>query len=181
MTKVTKESVYGEIRKAGSKGKALRAKSKMPYIGELLGERKIKKEGSKYYLWEIEIPLGQKRVVERLLKNGLLRKSGKKYIIVKTPELTGIPSFLEFVETIQKIYLRKARRYREEIRILPLIEELVSEMDITEILAKKWILDLPRIFIGIVDLRPFSDERGLKLENGTEVSRIYLERGIVGL
>ncbi len=233
---ITKESVYEEVRKAGKKGKEIKATKKIPYREELLRENKIqkikskyyateiipsthdiftaveeaaekgavllplevhvvtsliregkiKKEGKKYYLPDF-VPLNSTQVAESLLKFGYLGKSGKKYIFIRRldkkppPEPPEIPSFAEFVETLQKIYLRKARRYREEVRIFSLLEELTSEMVISRKGAEKWILELPEIFIGIVDLRPFSGEDGLKLKSGAEVSRIYLERGIVGL
>lgn len=172
----TRDSVYEEIKKAGEKGKALRAKSKMPYLEELLREGKIKKVGSKYYLPEIEVPLGQRQVIERLLSIGHLKRSGKKYIIVE-PE----PSFSEFIETLQDIYLRKGKGYQESVSILPLVEELASEMGLPRKLVEKWILELPRIFIGVVGLRLFTGEPALELEDGRKVSRIYLEREIVGL
>jgi hypothetical protein len=234
MAKVTKESVYEEIRKAGPKGKALRAKSKMPYLEQLQEERKIKKVKSKYYAMEIIppskevhkkveeaeyngtplppievevvkhlisdgkikksgkkyylpefLPLTQKKVIERLLREGILKRSGKKYIIIEPggerPSFMRIPSFQEFAETLQDIYLRKASGYRQGINIHSLIEALTSEMDISKALAEKWILELPRVFVGVVDLRPFPGEPGFRLKDGTAVSRIYLERAIVGL
>ena len=232
----TKESVYEEIRKVGKKGKGLTAKSKIPYLEELLRgnriqkinskyyateiippshevfttveesaekgaallplevhvakslihEGKIKKVGRKYYLPDF-VPLNSTQVAECLLKLGYLGKSGKKYTFIRRldkkppPEPPEIPSFVEFVETLQKIYLRKAREYRKGVTILPLIEELAHEMNISRALVEKWVLELPRIFIGIIDLRSFPGESGLVTEDGTEISRIYMERGIVGL
>lgn len=151
----------------------------------LVSEEKIKKVGSRYYASEFA-PLTQKEAIKRLLDTGYLRKSGKKYLLVKKPlpasqEPAKLPSFFEFVETLQKIYLHKTGGYKQSTSILPLLEELKSKIEIPEALAKKWILEMPKIFIGIVDLRPFPGEPGLTLENGREVSRIYLERGIVGL
>ena len=233
---ISKESVFKEVRKAGKNGKKLSEKSKLPFLEQLENERKIKKIGSKYYATEIfprpeEIyeeakraaengtvllpldvhvaqhligegkikksgrkyyywrfaPLTQKDVITRLLDDGILKRSGRRYIVVTKPverplpRPSEVPSFSEFAETLQNIYLRKARGYRQGVNILSLIEALTSEMDISEALAKKWILELPRTFVGVVDLRPFPGEPGLKLEDGTEVSRIYLERGIVGL
>ncbi len=235
-SKISKESVFREVRKTGKKGKRLSAKSKMPFLEQLeregeikkidskyyateiiprpeeiyeeveraaengtvllpldvyvaqhlIREGKIKKSGKKYYYWRFA-PLTQKDVIARLLSDGILRRSGRKYVIVvgpgerPLPRPLEVPSFSEFAETLQNIYLRKARGYRQGVNILSLIEALTSEMDISEALAKKWILELPRTFVGVVDLRPFPGEPGLKLEDGTEVSRIYLERGIVGL
>ena len=239
MAKITEESVYEEIKKADKKGKGLSAKSKIPYLEQLLrkGEiikvgkkyfaadiipspeeiyekveraawngtpllplevnavqdlvrdQKIIKVGKKYYLRRYE-SLTQKKVIERLLDSGILRKIGTRYVIVREPGEkpppekpipSKIPSFSEFVEVLQDIYLRKAREYRRSISIMPLLEALTSEMDIPRDLAEKWILELPQLFIGIVDLRPFPGEPGLKKKDGTEVSRIYFERGIVGL
>lgn len=233
MAKITKESVYEEIRKADKKGKKLSAKSKIHYLEQLEKEGEIIKIDSKYYaadviptpeeiyekveeseyngtpLLSLEVhvvqhlirdgkvkkvgknyhlsgfvPLTQKGVIERLLGNGYLKRSGRKYVIIGStgqPSLVKVPSFFEFVETLQDIYLRKAREYRQGVSILPLIEALVSEMDISRNQAKKWILELPKTFVGVVDLRPFPGEPGLKTKDGAEVSRIYLERGIVGL
>jgi hypothetical protein len=158
MARPAKESVYEEIRKVGKKGKGLTTKSKIPYPKELLKEDKIQKINS-----------GKKCIFVRRLD------------IEPPPEPSEIPLFAEFVETLQKIHLRKTRRYREEVRILPLLEELTLEMDISRKVAEKWILELPEILIGIVDLRSFSGGAGMKLESGAEVPRIYLERGIVGL
>lgn len=236
MAKITKESVYEEVKKGGIKGKRLSAQSKLPFLEQLVREGKIQKIDSKYYdsgiiptpeevyekvkraawngipLLPLEVhkvqnlmrdekvkkvgkkyylslyePLTQKKVIEKLLTSGYLKKSGKKYVIMEPGDVPPeslppkVPSFFEFVKTLQHVYLRKAQSYRQGVNILSLIEALVSEMNVSEALAKNWILELPRIFAGIVDLRPFPGERGLTLKDGTEVSRIYLERGIVGL
>lgn len=180
MAKPTKESVYEEVRKAGKKGTALSSKFKIPYLEELLREEKIKKVGKKYYLPEIEVLYGRNQVIDYFLSNGYLRRSGKKYVI-KTPEKAKIPSFLEFIEALQNIYLRNVGEYRRSINILSLVEELSSEINLPRALTEKWIFELPKIFIGIVDFRLFPDEPRLELDNGVEVSRIYLDREIVGL
>lgn len=236
MAKITKESVYEEVRKAGIKGKKLSATSKISHLEQLVREGKIQKINSKYYdsgiiptpeevyekvkraawngapLLPLEVrevqnlmrdekvrkvgkkyylppyePLTQRKVIERLLTSGYLKRSGKKYVIMPLGDFPPEPlppkvlSFFEFVKNLQHVYLRKAQSYRQGVNILSLIEALISEMNISEALAENWILELPRIFAGIVDLRPFPGEQGLTLKDGTEVSRIYLERGIVGL
>ncbi len=236
MAKVTKESVYEEIREKGHEGKTLRSEEKKSFCQTLLREGKIKKVGKRYYSPEFAptaemvyrkvkeagedgaslktvekelvkpliqegkvkyvykkyylskfSPLKQKEVVERLLSGGKLKRLGKTYFIFiedtfgPPPPPVEIPSFLEFAKRVQDIYLRMAGEYRQSVKIMPLIEELISKMNIPRIVAEKWILELPRIFLGRVDLRPFPGERGLKMEDDSEVARIYLERGIVGL
>jgi hypothetical protein len=182
------EEIYEKVERAAWNGTTL-LPLEVHVVQDLVRDQKIKKVGKKYYLRRYE-PLTQKKVIERLLNSGTLRKIGTKYVIVREhgekapiekPIPSKIPSFSEFVEALQDIYLRKAREYRHSISIISLLEVLTSEMDISRDLAEKWILELPQIFIGIVDLRPFPGEPGLKKEDGTEVSRIYFERGIVGL
>ncbi len=183
------EIVYRKIKEAGKDGITLK-KPETDLAQALILEGKIKeiggkKETKKYYLPEFA-PLSKEQAISHFLDTGYLRKSGKNYFLVRRPlpdsqEPAKLPSFSEFVETLQKIYLRKTGGYKQSTSILPLLEELESKIGISEALAKKWILEMPKIFIGIVDLRPFPGEPGLTLENGREVSRIYLERGIVGL
>ena len=182
------EEIYEKVERAAWNGTPL-LPLEVHVVQDLVRDQKIKKVGKKYYLRRYE-PLTQKKVIERLLNSGILRKIGRKYVIVREPGEkppaekpipSKIPSFSEFVVVLQDIYLRKAREYRRSISIMPLLEALTSEMDIPRDLAEKWILELPQLFIGIVDLRPFPGELGLKKKDGTEVSRIYFERGIVGL
>lgn len=183
----TAEKVYKKVEEAGKDGVSLNAAEK-ELIEPLKEEGKVKTAYQKYFLPEYA-PLTKKEVVERLLDSGYLKRMRSKYLFVRgfesvKPEVKREerpPSFLEFAKRVQEIYLRMAGEYRQSVRIMPLIEELTSKMDITRITAEKWILELPRIFLGRVDLRPFPSERGLKMEDGSEVARIYLERGIVGL
>lgn len=177
--------VLTRVKEAAEKGAAL-LPLEVHIVKSLIREGKIKKVGKKYYLPDFE-PLTQKMVIEHLLDNRILKKTGTKYIFVRKPdkgpppEPTEIPSYAQFVETLQKTYLRKAREFRKGIALLPLIEELAQEMNMSRKLVEKWVLELPRIFVGIVDLRSFPGESGLMREDGTEISRIYMERGIVGL
>jgi hypothetical protein len=172
------DEVYKKIERARESGTDL-APLEIEVIKPFVKKRNIKKVGKKYYIPDYE-PLGREKVIEKLLNNRILKKVGKKYIFLpKPPE--PIPSFAEFVETLQKIYLRKAGGYRKSINIVSLVEAVTSEMDVPRKVAEKWILELPRIFVGTVDLRPQPGEPGLNLEDGTEISRIYLERGLVGL
>jgi hypothetical protein len=228
--------IYREVQKAGQKGKTYTSKEKGFICEELARDGRIKKVGKKYYLSELvpdpplviakireagedgvslspiesEVlkvskdkkrvrkigdkhyyerfgPLKQKEVIKRLLDDGRLVRSGKNsYVFVKgtvSPRLypVEVPSFLEFAKKVQDVYLSMAGDYRRSINIRSLIGELGQRMGISEPLAEKWIVELPRIFLGRVDLRPFPGEEGLKLDDGSEVARIYLERGLVGL
>jgi hypothetical protein len=188
--KHTKQSIYKEIQKKGPRGIAFRKKEKKSFAEELVKEGKIKKIGGRYYPDEIDLDfvlLGQKEVVQRLLDLEVLEKSGKKYVFTEKFRLLHGPSiqtkfsFSEFLETVQDLYLREAGHYRESVRLTPLIDNLISKLGIPRDLAEKWILELPKIFIGIADLRPFTGEHGIMLKNGTEVTRIYLSRELVGL
>jgi hypothetical protein len=188
--KYTKQSIYKEIQKKGLNGMAFRKKEKESFAEELVKEGKVKKIGERYYPGEINLDfvlLGQKEVVQRLLDLEALEKSGKKYMFTEKIRLLHGPlvqpkfSFSEFLETVQDLYLREAGHYRESVRLTPLIDNLTSKLGIPRDLAEKWILELPKIFIGIVDLRPFTNEHGITLKNGTEVTRIYLSRELVGL
>ena len=177
--------ILGRVKEAAENGVSLQP-LEVYVVKSLIREGKIKKVGKKYYLPDFE-PLTQKKVIEHLLDTRILKKTGTKYIFVRSldkeplPESPEVPSFVELVETLQKVYLRKAREYRKGVPILPLIDELAQEMNISRALVEKWILELPRIFIGIIDLRSFPGESGLTTDDGTEISRIYMERGIVGL
>jgi hypothetical protein len=91
------------------------------------------------------------------------------------------PSFLEFLEVFQSLYLDEARGYQRSVSIEPLISEIIKKTNLSRSLVEKWILELPHIFIGSVDLRPFPGKPGLYLEDGTEINRIYVERELVGL
>ncbi|KYK31956.1 MAG: hypothetical protein AYK19_16020 [Theionarchaea archaeon DG-70-1] len=179
----TAEMVYQRIEKAGKDGIALK-KHEVELIKPLIQEGKIKYVYKKHYLSKFS-PLKQKEVVEYLLSSGKLKCLGKTYFILIEDDIgpppVEIPSFLEFAKKVQEIYLRMAGEYKQSVKIMRLTEELISKMDISKTVAEKWILELPRIFLGRVDLRPFPGEKGLKMENGSEVTRIYLERGIVGL
>ncbi|MBU6998820.1 MAG: hypothetical protein HXS41_14445 [Theionarchaea archaeon] len=189
-SKHTKQSIYKEIQKKGPSGIAFRAKEKKSSAEELVGEGKVKKIGGRYYPGDVDLDfvlLGQKEVVQRLLDLKALEKSGKKYVftekirVLHGPSVQPEFSFSEFLETFQDLYLREAGHYRESVRLTPLINDLTSKLGIPRDLAEKWILELPRIFIGIVDLRPFTNEHGIMLKNGTEVTRVYLSRELVGL
>jgi hypothetical protein len=179
----TSKEVYKKVEEAEYDGTPL-LPIEVNIVKHLISDGKIKKSGKKYYLSEF-LPLTQKQVIERLLREGILKRSGKKYIMMKPggerPSFVKAPSFHEFAETLQGIYLRKASGYRRGVNIHSLVEAMTSEMDISKVLAEKWILELPRVFVGVVDLRPFPGEPGLRLKDGTDVSRIYLERAIVGL
>ncbi|MGC1122226.1 MAG: hypothetical protein WBA22_14140 [Candidatus Methanofastidiosia archaeon] len=186
----TKQSVYEEIQEKGLDGKTFRSEEKKSFAEELVREGKVKKIGGKYYSGDIDLdfmPLKQERVIQRLLELETLKKSGKRYIFTEKIRLLREPSvqpefsFSEFLETVQDLYLREAGHYRESVRLTPLINNLTSKLGIPRDLAEKWILELPKIFIGIVDLRPFTGEHGIMLKNGTEVTRIYLSRELVGL
>lgn len=105
-------------------------------------------------------------------------------VIVKGKKETEPISFLDFTEAIQKEYLSlSGGRYQESIKLLPLIEGVMHRTGISRPQIEKWILELPRIFWGKVDLRPFGKEDGpgLYFSDGTEVQRIYLSRSIYGL
>lgn len=184
----TKEKVYQKVKEAGKNGVSLNI-TERELIEPLVKQGKVKKAYRKYYLPKYA-PLYQKEVVERLLKNGYLKKMKSRYIFIRPldekivsriePSIK-VPSFLEFAKTIQEIYLRMAGEYRQSIKIVPIIKELTERTSIPRKAAEKWILELPRIFLGKVDLRPFPGEEGLIMEDGSKVARIYLERGIVGL
>jgi hypothetical protein len=189
-SKHTKQSVYKELQDRGLIGIAFTSKEKKSLAEELIREGKVKKIGRGYYSSDIDfdfIPLEQAGVIQRLLELKTLEKSGKKYIFTEKIRLLREPSvqpkfsFSEFLETVQELYLREAGHYRESVRLTPLINNLISKLGIPRDLAEKWILELPKIFIGIVDLRPFTNEHGITLKNGTEVTRIYLSRELVGL
>lgn len=179
------QMVIEKIRNAGEDGISL-----SPIESEVLkvskDKMKIRKIGDKHY-YEGFGPLKQKEVIKRLLDGGKLIPSGKNsYILVKAPvpprpPPVEVPSFLEFVKKVQDVYLNIAGEYRRSVNIRSLISELAQRMGISEPLAEKWIIELPRIFLGRVDLRPFPGEEGLKLDDGSEVARIYLERRLVGL
>lgn len=230
--RVTRESVYEEIRQRGYGGFAPKSKVKISLLGELLSEGKVKKVRNRYYLPEYaptsqkvydkikkagrdgvtldtaeaylikpfvdngEVrkvykkyflkkysPLKQKEVIEHLLDIRKLNPLGKTYyILVDDFSPPGrVPSFLEFAERVQEVYLRMAGEYRRSVNIRSLVNELIPGMGISKSLAEEWVMELPRIFLGRVDLRPFPGEEGLKLDDGSEVARIYLERGLVGL
>jgi hypothetical protein len=188
--KYTKQSICKELKKKGPNGIAFSNKEKIRLAEELVREGKVQKIGERYYSDDIDldlVPLEQKEVVQRLLDLEALRKSGKKYIFTEKVRLLHGSSgqlefsFSEFLGTVQNLYLREAGHYRESVRLTPLINNLISKLGIPRDLAEKWILELPKIFIGVVDLRPFAGEHGIKLKNGIEVTRIYLSREIVGL
>jgi hypothetical protein len=149
-------------------------------------KEKARKIGDRYYYEEFvpSGPLKQKEIIDQLLEDKKLIRSGKNfYIPAKAfPEpYVEVPSFLKFAREVQKVYLSIAGEYRKSVNIRSLISELAQGMTISEPQAEKWIVELPRIFLGRVDLRPFPGEDGLKLDDGSEVARIYLERGLVGL
>lgn len=192
------EEVFNEIKEAGSRGVHL-SSLEASVVQPLLDEGKIKAVGKtikekKYFLSEFA-PLWPKEIVERLLDLAVLRKSGKKFVFTQKislvheplpnvePEVSQEkPSLLEFFEAVQDLYLRRAGQYRESIPLMPFIRDLASQVSISRDLAEKWILELPKIFIGIVDLRPFGgEEHGLLLRDGTEVTRIYISEGLVGI
>ncbi|MGD2248008.1 MAG: hypothetical protein PVF58_06350 [Candidatus Methanofastidiosia archaeon] len=183
----TTEKVYQKVKDAGKKGVSLNI-TERELIKPLVKEGKVKTayRPPKYFLRK-HAPLYKKEVVERLLDKGYLKKIKSRYIFVRDLEEPGkmepkkVPSLFEFLKTLQKIYLRRGKGYQESVRIIPLIEELTSEMDISRATVEEWILELPRMFIGVVGLRQFPNEPGLELEDGRKISRIYLEREIVGL
>jgi hypothetical protein len=182
----TTEKVYQKVKEAGKNGVSLNI-TERELIEPLVKEGKVKTayRKPKYFLRK-HAPLYKKEVVEYLLDEGYLKKKKSRYIFVRDLEPGKIepkkvPSLFEFLKTLQKIYLRRGKGYQESVRIIPLVEELTSEMDISRATVEEWILELPRMFIGVVGLRQFPGEPGLELEDGRKISRIYLEREIVGL
>jgi hypothetical protein len=177
------EKIYNRVKESGKNGISLK-KFEKELIKPMVQKGAIKTVYKKYYLSELA-PLKSKEVVERLVSRGTLQRLGKTYYILVEervePQLVEVPSFLEFAKSVQEIYLRMAGEYRQSVRILQLVEELLTQTDIPKAIAEKWIVELPRVFLGRVDLRPFPGEKGLRLDDGSEVARIYLERGIVGL
>lgn len=238
MAKITLDSVYKEIAKAGEKGKTLNAQSKMGFIHELLHTGKISQIGKKYFISSIIpsketiyrkienaaekgislsplekaiaqdfvnkgtiqiatkryylaswAPRNQKATIEWLLEQGSIKKVGTKFVISGRvqgpPRIQPVPiehpSFLEFVEAFQKIYRYLAGGYQRSVSIVPLIDNIREQTTLSRDLIEKWVLELPHIFVGSVDLRPFPGEAGISLKDGTEVNRIYVERELVGL
>ncbi|MBU7046128.1 MAG: hypothetical protein HXS54_06785 [Theionarchaea archaeon] len=121
------DEVYKKIERARESGTDL-APLEIEVIKPLTKKGKVKKVGKKYYVPDYE-PLTREKVIEKLLNNKVLKRVEKKYIFLpKSPE--SIPSFAEFVETLQKIYLRKAGGYRKSINIVSLVEAVTSEMDV---------------------------------------------------
>jgi hypothetical protein len=184
----TTEKVYQKVKEAEENGVSLNI-TERELIEPLVKEEKVKTAYRKYFISEYA-PLYQKEVVKLLLDKEYLEKVESRYVFIRPldgeserriePSIK-VPSFLEFAKTIQEVYLRMAGEYRQSIKIVPLIRELTAKTDIPKKAAEKWILELPRIFLGKVDLRPFPGEEGLVMEDGSKIARIYLERGIVGL
>lgn len=181
----TPQKVYEKLDKAGRDGVSLNT-TEVCLLEPFLDRGEVRKVYKKYYLKEYS-PLKQKEVIERLVGREKLKPLGKTYYILtddSSPSREGagkVPSFLEFAKKVQETYLHMSGEYRRSVKIRSLVDELTSRMDIPKSMAEKWIVELPRIFLGRVDLRPFPGEEGLKLDDGSEVARIYLERGLVGL
>jgi hypothetical protein len=177
----TPQEVYDKIEEAGNDGVSLDT-TEVYLIKPFVDRGEVRKVYTRYFLKE-HSPLKQKEVIEHLLNEKRLKPLGKTYYILIDGFLPPgrIPSFLEFAKKVQEIYLHMAGEYRRSVNIRSLVNELTPGMGISKSLAEEWVVELPRIFLGRVDLRPFPGEGGLKLDDGSEVARIYLERGLVGL
>ena len=182
-----KETIYRKIESAAEKGILLSPMEKA-IAQDLINKGTVQKVSNRFYLtsWT---PRTQKAIIEWLLEQGSIKKVGKKFVIIGKvqgppriqPVLMETPSFLEFLEAFQKIYQYLAGGYQRSVSIVPLINGIKEKTNFSRSLIEKWILELPHIFIGSVDLRPFPGEPGISLKDGTEVNRIYVERELVGL
>ena len=181
------DTIYQKIEAAKENGIDLSSMEKA-IAEDLVKEGKVKKVYNKFYSDKFA-PRTQKDTIEQLMDEGFIKKVRKKYVILGKkidylpvkPVQKDIPSFLAFLETFQNLYVHEAQGYQRSVSIIPLINDIINRTNLSRNIIEKWILELPRIFIGSVDLRPFPGEPGLYLEDGTEVNRIYVERELVGL